>query len=73
MVESRTERIDRGHVEVWRRDDGVWGVSWEPDEGRSDDPATTYIGGGDLTPPNFPTEYDPEELLAWARNEWGSP
>ncbi len=73
MAEAHREQLDDGSVEVWRRDDGVWGVSWHPREGQTDYPATTYIGGGDLTPDDFPTEYDPEELLAWARKEWGTP
>jgi len=64
--DKHRERLSNGWVEAWRRDDGTWGVSWDPDEGIGN----TYTPTG-ARPHGFPTEYDAQALLAWARQHWG--
>jgi hypothetical protein len=65
------DQVARGWIEVWRRRDGFWGVSWEPALGQPDYPGVTYTPGDALRPADFPSEYDPSVLLAWARIQWG--
>jgi hypothetical protein len=69
-MEHRREQLARGWVEVWRRDDGVWGVSFEPYEGDPDYPGVTYTPSDERRPSDFPTDYDPDALMAWAKARW---
>jgi hypothetical protein len=64
------EQLERGWVEVWRRRDGLWGVSWEPYLGQPDYPGVTYTVRDELRPADFPTAYEPDVLLRWARDQW---
>jgi hypothetical protein len=67
---DRIERVwEQGRIEVWRRSDGIWGVSLLPDEGKRGYPGVTYAPGPDA-PPGFPQEYNPDVLLTWARENW---
>jgi hypothetical protein len=68
-AEERSAQLTRGWVRAWLRDDGVWDVSFEPHEGDPEYPGATYTATDDLRPGDFPTEYDPETLLEWARRE----
>jgi len=71
--ESHREQVTRGWIEVWRREDGVWGVSWSPYKGDPDYPGTTHTLTDEQRPGDFPMEYDPESLLDWARHRWSGP
>ncbi len=69
----RSEQVTRGSISVWHREDGTWGVSFEPHEGDPEYPGVTYTPEDELRPPDFPTEYDPEALMAWAKERWSGP
>jgi hypothetical protein len=71
--ESHPKRLERGWVDVWRRDDGVWGVSWSPDGREPDYPGTTHTSEDDRLPAGFPRGFDPERLHAWAAERWAAP
>jgi hypothetical protein len=67
-----SERIRRdivpvvgGRVEVWLKDDGLFGVSLLPDEGG--DTSFTSVESHD----GFPPTYDEKALLAWGVERWG--
>jgi hypothetical protein len=64
--EVRVESVTRGRIEVWRREDGVWGVGFYPHQGDPDWPGVDYTPNDEKRPRDFPTEYDPEALLTWA-------
>jgi hypothetical protein len=72
-AEEHREQVTRGWIDVWLRADGVWGVSWEPYEGDPDYPGASYTPADALRPDDFPTEFDPERLLEWARRRWSGP
>jgi hypothetical protein len=63
--------VPGGRIEVWRRDDGLFGVSLLPDEGQEDYPGYTYTSTEDNLPGDFPSSYDLEALKAWGRARWG--
>jgi hypothetical protein len=48
--ERHEEQVARGWISAWRRDDGVWGVSWHPYQGDPDYPGVTYTGTNSLRP-----------------------
>ena len=70
MDESRIEHLGEGRVEVWRRPDGLWGVTWLPHKGHPDYPSVTYTPGDPDSPSDFPNDYDVEALVEWARRRW---
>jgi hypothetical protein len=72
-MDDRREQVTRGEISVWRRDDGVWGVSFHPHEGDPDYPGVTYTPTDELRPSDFPSDYDPEALMAWAKARWSGP
>ena len=70
MKEEFRERRANGTVVVWCQDDGLWGVSWEPDEGHDQPPAQSFTNRDSMAPSDFPAEYDVELILAWARERF---
>jgi len=72
-AEQHREQLPGGWIHVWRRKDGVWGVSWSAFSGDRDYPGRTYTSTNPVRPDDFPTEYDLEALLDWARRRWGGP
>jgi len=65
--DTQVFRVDGGRIEVWKRDDDVFGVSLLADGETS---GTTYMPNDSLTPTDFPSTYDVPALEAWGRNEW---
>jgi hypothetical protein len=72
--EEHREQIANGTISVWRRPEGLWGVSWTPFEGL----AGHVTGGAEYTsktrprPAGFPRKYDVAEAMSWARARWGA-
>jgi hypothetical protein len=64
------ERVEGGRIEVWLREDGMFGVSLLPDEGKADNAAggRSYTSAEGLS--DFPETYDAEALKAWGRKRW---
>lgn len=71
-VEEHRERVANGWFTVWKHEDGLFRVSWEPDEGSEDHPGHTYSPGDSDLPADLPDSNDPGELTVWARTRWGS-
>ena len=61
-------RVDGGRIDVWLRDDGLYGVSLLPDEGQPGHPGHSYTSTEDIE--GFPPEYDQEALEVWGRAQW---
>jgi hypothetical protein len=71
MAEAHRDftQVDGGRVEVWQREDGVFGVSLLPDDIRHPGyPGRSFLSteGHD----GFPDEYNAEGLKAWGRALW---
>ena len=64
--DSAFEHVEGGRIEVWLRDDGLYGVSLLPDGGGGHSYVSTERHDG------FPAEYDRAALLAWGRTRWQS-
>ena len=60
--------VDGGRIEIWQRDDGLFGVALLPDIGGPSNEGTTYTSTQD--PDGFPATYDEDALEQWARKEW---
>jgi len=62
---SYEKQAPGGRVEAWQETTEIWGVSFIPDD--PNDQGWTYTRGQDnpLPPTDFPSDFDPEALLAW--------
>jgi hypothetical protein len=67
---AQWDRVEGGRVDVWWREDGVYGVSLLPDKGRPGCRGTSYVPGSADLPDDFPDAYDAEALLTWGRMQW---
>jgi len=69
----RTQRVQKGNIDVWVDEDGICRVSWLPDEPYPDGEFSgrTYTPGDPDLPNDFPSSNDPDEVLAWAVARWG--
>jgi hypothetical protein len=70
MVErnSKFEHVKGGRIEIWERDDGLFGVTLAPDIGVTGFPGHTYASSERIT--GFPETYDEDALMAWGRARW---
>jgi hypothetical protein len=68
----RRERLQNGWIDLHRGEEGVWRISWAPDEGHPDFPGRTYSPGDPDLPDDYPGPDDVEALIAWGRQRWGS-
>jgi hypothetical protein len=65
-VEHASERTkdNTGRIEVWLRDDGLFGVSFFPDSGPDHSCTSSEDHEG------FPGIYDERALLEWGHAKW---
>jgi hypothetical protein len=68
--EARIVRLSHGQVTIRRALDGVWQVSYDPDERPADYPGHTFAPGDPELPSDYPQTNDPDDLEEWARNRW---
>jgi hypothetical protein len=61
-------RVDGGKIEIWQREDGLFGVTTLPDEGQPGYPGHSYTSAEGLA--GFPQTYDVDALRAWDRKRW---
>jgi len=68
--QPRIVRLATGQITIRRTLDGVWQVSYDPDERPADYPGHTFAPGDPDLPSDYPRTNDPDDLEAWARNRW---
>ena len=68
--QPRIVRLASGQITIRRTLDGVWQVSYDPDERPADYPGHTFAPGDPDLPSDYPRTNDPDDLEAWARNRW---
>lgn len=67
-LNSEIEHVQGGRIEVWEREDGLFGVRLLPDQGEPDYPGHSYTSSESHK--GFPDKYDVEALKAWGRARW---
>jgi hypothetical protein len=65
---DKFEQVDKGRVEVWQAENGIFGVRLLPDPGEPGFPGTSYVSTED--PDGFANEFDADVLMEWAKRKW---
>ncbi len=65
---SDYSRVDGGKIEIWKNEDGLFGVTLLPDEGQPGYPGFSCTSAEGHT--GFPETYDAEALKAWGQKRW---
>jgi hypothetical protein len=71
--DPRIFRLPYGRVSIRQALDGVWRVSYDPDEDQEEGyPGHTFAPGDPTLPADYPATNNPDDLELWARGRWGA-